>query len=184
MTDPATISIAAVGAVALTEGVKFLYGQAGDILKEWRSQGKTVKSPEKAPEAISLPNAFDGQLRQPSIDYGVVALLEPDLSRLYRELSEYATDLLPIEIGDEQLLRNVHALRQCLESVLHQHITFKGENRPRSGTLIEGHVIAETIAGEATGVEGEGPARGEVHGSVEVRTVNRGAKVVGTKWKI
>jgi hypothetical protein len=184
VTDPATISIAAVGAVALTEGVKFLYGQAGDILKEWRSRGKTVKSQEKAPEAISLPNVFDGQLQEPSIDYGVVATLEPDLARLYRELSEYATDLLPIEAGDEQLLRNVDALRQCLESVLHQRITFKGEKRPRSGTLVEGHVVAETIAGEATGVEGEGRAGGEVHGSVEARTVKRGAKVTGTKWKI
>ena len=36
MVDP--LSLSAIGAVALTEGIKFLYEQAGEVLKRWRDR--------------------------------------------------------------------------------------------------------------------------------------------------
>ena len=36
MVDPLTLST--IGAVALTEGIKFLYEQAGEVLKRWRER--------------------------------------------------------------------------------------------------------------------------------------------------
>jgi len=38
MPDPVTLSLAAVSSLALTEGVKFFYAQAGELLKWWRDR--------------------------------------------------------------------------------------------------------------------------------------------------
>ena len=35
MPEPVTLTAAAIGAAALTEGIKFLYGQAGEILNNF-----------------------------------------------------------------------------------------------------------------------------------------------------
>jgi hypothetical protein len=184
VTDPVIISLASIGVVALNEGIKFLYGQAGDILKEWRQRRDQLKSNNKERATICLPSAFDGQLQDPSVDYDIVKELEPKLEVLRGELSSYATDLLPTESGNLQLLRRVDDLRQCLEAVLHQHITFKGEKRSLSGTVVVGHVEAEIIAGEAIGVEGQGQAEAEVRGSVSANKLEHGAKATGVKWNM
>ena len=42
MADPFTLG--AVGAVVLTEGIKFLYGQAGEALKRWRERKAAGKN--------------------------------------------------------------------------------------------------------------------------------------------
>ena len=50
--DPFTL--AAVGAVAITEGIKFLYGQAGEVLKRWRERkaaGKRQRGAGRRPTA-------------------------------------------------------------------------------------------------------------------------------------
>jgi hypothetical protein len=39
MADP--FSAAALGGVVLTEGIKFLYRQAGEVLKRWRERRET-----------------------------------------------------------------------------------------------------------------------------------------------
>ena len=47
MADPFTL--AAVGAVAITEGIKFLYGQAGDVIKWWHQRKAAGKSASAEP---------------------------------------------------------------------------------------------------------------------------------------
>jgi hypothetical protein len=42
---PDPITLAALGAVALSEGVKFLYGQAGELLKRRREQRASAALP-------------------------------------------------------------------------------------------------------------------------------------------
>jgi hypothetical protein len=42
MPEPVTITLAVVGTAALKEGVKFLYGQAGELLKRWREKREAV----------------------------------------------------------------------------------------------------------------------------------------------
>jgi hypothetical protein len=183
MSDPVTLSIAGVGAVALKEGITFLYSQAGEILKEWRKRKDNPELHTVEPKSTSLPDVFDGQLENPSIDYATVTALEPRLRTLYRDLSEYATDVEPVKPEDSQLLRTVDELRRCLEAVFDQHITFKGENRSRSGTIVAGHVRAKIIAGEAIGVEGEGTGVGDVQGTIDASKIERGAKATGVKWR-
>ena len=73
MPEPVTITLAVVGTVALKEGVKFLYGQAGELLKLWRERHDAVKTtPLQAsePAVIELPaDIFEGQLDAPQIHY-------------------------------------------------------------------------------------------------------------------
>ena len=65
VSDPLTL--AAVGAVALTEGIKFLYGQAGEALKRWRARQQAASA--EAPVAVELPaDAFEGRLHDPRLD--------------------------------------------------------------------------------------------------------------------
>ena len=59
MADPITLTL--VGTVVLTEGIKFLYGQAGELIKRWRERkdaadaSKQIETPLKAD-----PNIFNG----------------------------------------------------------------------------------------------------------------------------
>ncbi len=66
MVDP--LSITAIGAVAITEGIKFLYGQAGEILKRWRERKDADKDAstqqnKTEPVNVKLPVVFEGQLK-------------------------------------------------------------------------------------------------------------------------
>jgi hypothetical protein len=73
MPEPVTITLAVVGTVALKEGVKFLYGQAGELLKRWREKREAVETPplqtsERA--VLELPtDIFEGPLDAPQIHY-------------------------------------------------------------------------------------------------------------------
>jgi hypothetical protein len=79
MVDP--IMLSALGSATLSEGVKFLYAQAGELLKQRR---------ERRAAAAQLPaevfESSDGPL-QP--DLGHAEALESELRQLRRELSEY-----------------------------------------------------------------------------------------------
>ena len=70
MVDPLTLS--AIGVVAITDGIKFLYGQAGEILKRWRERKDTAKDAstqqnKTEPINLKLPSVFEGQLIAPQI---------------------------------------------------------------------------------------------------------------------
>src|SRR5947209_12525557 len=118
---PEPITLAVVGAVALTEGVKFLYGQAGDILKRWRERrdaankaegeaSKDVTQPEaKEPVEVKLPEVFEGQLSSPAIHYDAVEKLQEPMDELCDKLSGYAEGRKKVDASDENLLQNVDA---------------------------------------------------------------------------
>src|SRR5438874_12120865 len=94
MPDPFTI--AAVGGIVLTEGVKFLYAQASDIIKRWhdrRSKEKTASEATKLPEnelasvpAAKVTEILDGQLSPPEIHYEQVEKVYEPLKKLRNEL--------------------------------------------------------------------------------------------------
>jgi hypothetical protein len=177
MPEPITLSLAAVGSVALTEGVKFLYQQAGEILKNWRTRKQAPPAaPEPAP--VVLPPVFDGQLTAPAIHYDAVSQVEPELRSLHKDLGDYATEVAPI---DDLAVAKIDALRQALEAIYRQHITFKGENRPASGALLVGTVEAGEIAGEAIGVDVQGRPEGEIRGTVKAGRIEPGGKATGVK---
>ena len=74
MADPLTLT--GVGVIALTEGIKFLYGQAGEALKRWRERKAAGKNADVEPVEVELPSdAFAGQLEQPQLHLDAVERL-------------------------------------------------------------------------------------------------------------
>jgi hypothetical protein len=184
MPDPVTLSAAAIGAVALKEGVKFLYGQTAEILRRWRE--RRDKLHEKAAEGVEtvpviVPPVFEGQLSDPAIRFEVVERSEQELLALYKELSGFVSELEPVEPSSRQLLHTIDKLRNALEEIYGQRITFKGENRPPTGALLEGRVIADRIQGKATGVDVEGPTSGIVRGDVKAKVIESGGEAIGVR---
>ena len=78
MTDPLTLS--ALTASALTEGIKFLYGQAAELLKR-----KRERSTADSGDVTRQPDAplLEGGLQQLHRS-GILQQLEPDLRELRR----------------------------------------------------------------------------------------------------
>jgi hypothetical protein len=188
MPDPTALTAAAIGAAALTEGIKFLYGQAGEILKQWRerrdkaAQESTARADQTESTEVVLPDAFEGNLENPKIHFDRVQASETHLRELRRDLSDYAEDIDVVDKTDSALLEKVDALRNLLEAIYGQRITFKGENRPASGIpVVAGRVDAGVIAGQATGVDAEAITTGEVRGGVKADEIKEGGSATGVK---
>ncbi len=147
MPEPATLTAAAIGAAVLTEGIKFLYAQAGEVLKRWRERRDGASGDADSPEVIPVTapaKVFDGDLRDLEIDLERVAPVEARLRDLRRNLGDYADGVDEVDAKDVSLLAKVDALRTLLETLSRQHITFQGEQRPPSGApLVIGRVDVE-----------------------------------------
>jgi hypothetical protein len=182
MPDPLTLS--AIGAVAITEGIKFLYDQASEILKRWRERKDAAKDAsiqldKTEPIDVKLPPVFEGQLSAPHIHFDAVERVEEQLRELRKDLSDYADEIESVDLKDETLLQRVDALRQLLEAVYQQRITFKGEQRPPSGPVVEGRIDVEEVAGYAAAVRARQIISGTVSAEATVRRVEPGGQVIG-----
>jgi hypothetical protein len=180
MAEP--LSIAAVGAVALTEGIKFLYRQAGELLGRWRA-GRSAPdlAAEAAPVTMTLPPAaFTGSLSPVAVDYGVIGQLETQLKGLAADLAPYAGGFDDIDPTDRALLDRVDALRLALEAVIGQRLTFVGEQRPDSGTpVIRGTAVVGEIEGRVAAVRARQIKAGTVTGAVRADHVASGGEAYG-----
>src|SRR5215211_829807 len=83
--EPITLTL--VGTVALTEGIKFLYSQATEILRrrsERREEEKVTDQLAAAePIDIELPDdAFEGQLSDPQIHFDALDRVEGRLKQV------------------------------------------------------------------------------------------------------
>jgi len=180
-------TLAVVGSIALTEGIKFLYGQTSEILKRWRErkdkaqQGSTAKLVPLEPVQLTLPAVFQGQLENPTIHFDAVQQTEEALRDLRKGLVDYVEGVDVVDPSDGNLLAQVDALRKLLETVYDQRLTFKGEERPPSGPLVVGHIDVEQVLGEVTAVSAKDVKAGVIRGSVKTDRVESGGKVVGVK---
>jgi hypothetical protein len=185
---PEPITLAAVGAVALSEGVKFLYGQAGELLKRWRerrdaSRDTAAQKAETESVALALPPVFEGQMSGPVIHYGALQEAEGELRELYKGLSEYASGIEPIDPANETLLERVDALRRLLEAVYQQRITFKGEARPASGPDVTGRIDVKDVLGYAAAVRAREVTGGsKVTAEARADRVGPGGTLVGGEF--
>ena len=174
--DPLTLS--GVAATVLVEGIKFLYGQAAEVLKR-RRERRVAEDP--VVEVAESPQALEGDLAQLTIDPDAAERLEPELLSLYAALTPYAQDLAPADPADEGLLRTVDALRRVLEAVYQQRLTFAGEARPPSGPVVEGRIDVKEVEGYVAAVEAELVASGHVIGNAFVDRVGPGGRAYGVK---
>ena len=180
MPDP--ITLAAVTTIAVTEGVKFLYNQAGELLKYWREKKKAAAAatPEPKPPEVKLPEVFEGQLSSPKIHDDVLGRVEQNISDIRKELSEYADGVQEIEPTNEAVLAQVDALRQLIEAVYQQRITFKGEKgRAPSGPVAEGTIKVGEVEGYAAAVRAKNFTGGQLKGTASADKVKSGGMLVG-----
>lgn len=179
MADPFTL--AAVGAVAITEGIKFLYGQAGEVLKRWRERKAAGKTANVEPADVQLPpTAFEGQLRQPQLHFEVVERLEPELRDLWAAVASYAQGIDEVNVGDAGLLQTVDALRGAMQAVYGQRITFKGEPGAASGApLAVGQATVDEVLGSVAGLRAKKIIGGTAIGEVKAGVVRPGGHAIG-----
>jgi hypothetical protein len=182
---PEPITLAVVGSALLSEGVKFLYSQAGDILKRWRerkeaaAEGEAQSSEGAEPVGTQFPPIFEGTLTRPVIHFDAVERTEGELRDLRRALSDYAEGIENVDHNDEELLETTDALRRILEVVYRQRITFKGEQRAESGPLVEGEVDVDQVAGYAAAVRARTIDSGRISGRLRATRVEAGGSAIG-----
>ena len=186
MPEPVTITLAAVGMMAITEGIKFLYGQASELLK-WRHEKKAAVGsqvfPSEQPKLMSRPDVFEPDPAPASLDEGALDQFAQPMDELCDKLSGVVTGRTEVVTSDAALVTRVDALRKALEVIVGQRLTFRGEARTEvPGPVIRGEVHAKKVLGYAAGVAaGMITGKVTVDGKVTAEEVAPGASVIGTK---
>jgi hypothetical protein len=153
MADPITWAV--LGGVAATEGIKFLYGQAAELLKAWRERRARVAAGVPENTGLTVPivdnTVLDGAPTEASVDPTVMEREADAMARLYGVLTPYAQGMVDPRADDEELPRQAAQLRALLEAAYGQRLTFRGEHREPTGTRV---TISQVI----------GELEGRVHG--------------------
>ncbi|MFF5081419.1 hypothetical protein ACFY36_30595 [Actinoplanes sp. NPDC000266] len=138
MVDP--LSLAALTAAVLTQGIGFVYSQAGELLRRRRERRKQADSGRD--QAMDMPQpaegheALDGDLGTGPVSQEALDRDADQLAALRGLLQPYADGDRPADVTDRQLLEQLDAARLLLERIYQRHITFKGERRPPTGTAL------------------------------------------------
>jgi len=181
-------SLAAVGGLAITEGIKFLYGQVGELLKRRRDRAAAAEAASDArtdevPVETALPGALGGGVLRGTVAVAFLDENQERLAQLRSALANYADDTLAVETPNRELVATVTELRGLLESALGQRLTFVGEpDREPSGTpVVRGRVHADqTVDATVIGLEADSVSGGVVEGIAEVG-IAHGGSITGAK---
>lgn len=183
--DP--LSLTALTATALTGGITFLYGQATEILRR-RHERKQARARGEQPAIEPIPvgdsGALEGTLAPLRVDPEAEDQLADVVAKLRRELSDYGEGLAEVDPSDRRVLSQVAALREALESIVGQRITFRDEQREPSGTpVVHGSADVGAIRAALTVVETEDVLGGRVEGTLRADVIEGDAdvKVVKTR---
>jgi hypothetical protein len=178
MVEP--FSLAAIGIVALTEGVKFLYTQAGELLKHRRENRDRSDEGEAGPELRPPAEIIEGSVEASRPSPERLERLEGQVRELRRGISDYADGVEEIDPADAALLERIDSLRQTIEVIYGQRITFKGEAREPSGPLVENEVRATEARIRKSRVGTVEAASGTVKQTVDVTKADIEDSDVGT----
>ncbi len=168
--DP--ITLAGITAVALNEGVRFLYEQAGEILRSHRER--------RAVTTLLPPEVFEAPAGELVAEPDVVTELESELRLLRRDLGEYGQGVDLVDPRDTEVLALVDGLRRTLEAIYGAPIAFRGETRPE-GTRVRGGVEVKEVRGYVAGVRAAvgSAASGDIAGRVQADSVEPGGRAIG-----
>lgn len=164
MVDP--FSMGALGALAATEGIKFLYGQAAEVLKRWRERKAGNEAAAEEPILVQGGEILQGELQPPKVDFDAVERLEEDVKKLAAVLGNYAGGLEEPDPGDRELADAADGLRRALEVIYGQRITFEGEEREPSGPAVIGRAEVDKVVGDVAGVRARLIRSGRIEGEV------------------
>ncbi|MGW1798831.1 hypothetical protein ACWCQN_23350 [Streptomyces sp. NPDC001984] len=160
MTEPLTL--AALGGVALSEGIRFLYDQADQLLGRRREARE--QTPDTTPEL-------------PAPDRTLLERFEPDLRALMADLEPHlcesgAQDADP---DTEQLRRTAEAVRQVLSAIHGTHITL-GQAPPAT---VQSRIDVEKVAGYVAAVRARSARGTSIDVHVQAGEVETGGEIVG-----
>ncbi len=179
------LPLAAVTVAVLTEGVRFLYEQAGALLARRREraaeEGAEVGAAEEraAEESSPTPPVVAEPRELPAADPALVERFAAELRGLRADLHEYASGVDPVTTTDRELLGRVDALRRVLEAIHGTPLLFTGEQgAPQAPTVVRGRVDTDEVAGYVAAVRAERPT-GTIEGHVRARRVEQGGEAVG-----
>ncbi|WP_157099561.1 hypothetical protein [Microbispora sp. ATCC PTA-5024] len=166
--DP--LSFPVLAGAALNQAFGFLFGRLAHLL-----DNRGNKSSE--PEQVETPEVVEGNLEPVQTDVEALEKYINELEALSGALGVYQRNPERIRSEDQNLLSRLGRLRQLLEVIYNQRITFQGELRSSTGASVRQHM--QTAAGEVTGVDGKRVRRADV-----VQDINRseqGSKIIGIK---
>ena len=186
MTDPVTLTV--LGGIAATEGIKFLYGQAADLLKAWRERRAKNDSGEVAPPKLAVPiresEVLDGIPAQEEADPAVLDREADALVKLIGAVSPYAQGLADVDPNDKQLAEQAGKLRALLEAAYGQRFTFRGEQREPTGTRVTVTQVLGEVQGSVLGAEADVAAGSQLDVEQGVTAVTETGQVTGFKGNI
>jgi hypothetical protein len=169
--DPlSTLSVAAV-----TEGVKFLYGQAGEFLSAWRRRRQDKDAPP--PRALDAPDGVTVPRPRP--------LADPPGEQTAKLLEKLQQLVEPIQSGKidpttPAAQATIEQLRDVIEAVLQTPVRLAGEP-PRPLKVSDIDVVTQQVAGRVTGLRADLaklPGGSEIYGvRLETGDVNAGGEV-------
>lgn len=154
--------MAGLGATALTEGVKFLYQQASDLLQRRRAKKGDL------PDVVAEPRVL------PEADPERVAACENELTQLVGELAKRLPEHGSVSAGDRSVLLVAEALRQVLGAVYGTSIVFSGE-----AASVHAVVNVDEVAGVVAGVQAKLDDGGTFRSEVTIGRVEPGGEVYG-----
>lgn len=180
---PEPITLALLGATALTEGVKFLYKQADEALQRYYENKKAAQQAATISSGGQIPDVLQGGSQALTIHTEALEKAIPQLEPLVNELSSYGKGYKDVVPADADTLKKMDTLRRLLEAVYKQPLTFRGENRPESDINVDGHVKVHDLYGDAVGLEADSISEGNATGTGEADTVHKGGSLTGVKVK-
>jgi hypothetical protein len=138
------LTLAGVGAAVIAEGITFLYGQAGELLKRWREGGS---SSEDKPKVLPPPAGV------------IVGRADPLSAPLDATMVESLTTLRSMlgsiragDLDDKDVRASVATMRDLLEVALKTRITFAGEAPRPELTAKDVTVTVERVSGSVAGL--------------------------------
>ena len=181
MPDPVTLGV--VGGWAAAEGVKFLYGQAAELLKVWRERRSRTEAGETLPAQVVVPiignDVLDGTPTEQVVDADLLGRENKALVQLIGALAPYATGLADIDPADQDLADQAGRLRALLEAVYGQRLTFLGETRPPTGTRLSVTQVLDEVRGAVVGAEADVAAGGAVTVDQRITEVRADGRIGG-----
>ena len=180
MADPLTLAV--LGGVAATEGIKFLYGQVTEVIKAWRARRDEREAALEVP--IVETGVLDDAPVGTTVDAVVLAQHHAAMVELWARLAPYAQGLQDVDISDDALARTAGELRALLEAAYGQRFTFRGEHRESTGTLVSVAQVLGSVSGLVVGVQGDVGSNVTAAVQQKVTDVTGDGTVIGIKGRI
>lgn len=162
MAEP--LSLAVLSGAALTEGIHFLYDQAGAALEHRRDRRKT-------PNVVTQPPALGAP------DEARVRALEEQIRALRNDLhDELDRGDIAVPVNMNVLLR-ADALRAVLESAYRTRLVFTGENRAETDVFSD--VEVDDVRGYVAAIRSDIDVERKLNARMRIRRVAPGAEAIG-----